>query len=391
MDNDNESNNENMELSPEEFYSYNYCENLEINEKNLVAKGKGKIHEEIIQLYSELKSAIHPSFIKAKFTNENEEIIESIREISFVNVRIDKYTIHILFSFLQKMKIISLILNSNFLTIKNLELIFNSLLTVPNHIFNLNFEWNSKLCLDNGKEIKINELNTLKEEDNKIFNLIISIFEPEMSRLESISFRGNYIGNEMGQKIFNLMKENTNIRILNLYKNNLSNDCLKNIGEMFLYNRKLQELNLGGNFFNDKTIEYIKDYIGIYELDTQGYENILKLMEEKKQIMESNKKINKNSKPKVLPKEVPFVDEIKDVQISEEEVKHYKVRNDTIQKLDFINNPNMTQKSFNDLLYLVDNTSNLILFLDLRKYDKDSVLKMIDINGPYCNRIYLYK
>ena len=56
-----------------------------------------------------------------------------------------------------------------------------------------------------------------------------------------------------------------------------------------------------------------------------------------------------------------------------------------------MNNPKMTQKSFDDLLYLIDNTTNLILYLDLRKYNKDSVLKMIDINYPYCNRIYLYK
>ena len=135
----------------------------------------------------------------------------------------------------------------------------------------------------------------------------------------------------------------------------------------------------------------IKNYIGIYLLDAEGYEKILKLIEEKNQIIEANKKINKNAKPKILPKEVPFVDEIKDEVINEEEVKHYRVRNDTIQKIDFMNNPNMTQKSFDDLLYLVDNTNNLILYLDLRKYNKESVLKMIDINGPYCDRIYLYK
>ena len=135
----------------------------------------------------------------------------------------------------------------------------------------------------------------------------------------------------------------------------------------------------------------MKDYIGIYELDAEGYEKMLKLIKEKNQILEFNKKNNKNSKPKILLKEVPFVDEIKDEVISEDEVKHYRVRNDTIQKIDFMNNPNMTQKSFEDLLYLVDNTNNLILYLDLRKYDKDSVLKMIDINGRYFDRIYLYK
>jgi hypothetical protein len=384
MDNDNESNNENMELSPEEFYSYNYCENLEINEKNLVAKGKGKIHEEIIQLYSELKSAIHPSFIKAKFTNENEEIIESIREISFVNVRIDKYTIHILFSFLQKMKIISLILNSNFLTIKNLELIFNSLLTVPNHIFNLNFEWNSKLCLDNGKEIKINELNTLKEEDNKIFNLIISIFEPEMSRLESISFRGNYIGNEMGQKIFNLMKENTNIRILNLYKNNLSNNCLDDLCQMLLYNRHLLELNIGGNLFDDKTINKMKENIGLFEMnenELKEYEELVKLKEEN---LNFNKK-NKNNK-KVELKEIPFVDEMKVI-----EGKSFIIKNDVISKIDIIQNEGITQNTFNDLIYMIDNTNDLIFCIDLLKYNRESITKILDPNDKYMSRFFLCK
>ena len=384
MDNDNESNNENMELSPEEFYSYNYCENLEINEKNLVAKGKGKIHEEIIQLYSELKSAIHPSFIKAKFTNENEEIIESIREISFVNVRIDKYTIHILFSFLQKMKIISLILNSNFLTIKNLELIFNSLLTVPNHIFNLNFEWNSKLCLDNGKEIKINELNTLKEEDNKIFNLIISIFEPEMSRLESISFRGNYIGNEMGQKIFNLMKENTNIRILNLYKNNLSNNCLDDLCQMLLYNRHLLELNIGGNLFDDKTINKMKENIGLFEMnenELKEYEELVKLKEEN---LNFNKK-NKNNK-KVELKEIPFVDEMKVI-----EGKSFIIKNDVITKIDIIQNEGITQNTFNDLIYMIDHTNDLIFCIDLLKYNRESITKILDPNDNYMSRFFLCK
>ena len=384
MENENENINENMELSPEEFYSYNYCENLEVNEKNLISKGKGKINEEIIQLYSELKSAIHPSFIKAKFTNENEEIIDSIREISFVNVRIDKYTIHILFNFLQKMKIISLILNSNFLTITNLELIFNSLLTVPNHIFNLNFEWNSKLCLDNGKEIKINELNTLKEEDNKIFNLIISIFEPEMSRLESISFRGNYIGNEMGQKIFNLMKENTNIRILNLYKNNLSNNCLDDLCQMLLFNRTLLELNIGGNLFDDKTISKMKENIGLFEMnenELKEYEELVKLKEEN---LNFNKK-NKNNK-KVELKEIPFVDEMKVI-----EGKSFIIKNDVISKIDIIQNEGITQNTFNDLIYMIDNTNDLIFCIDLLKYNRESITKILDPNDKYMSRFFLCK
>ncbi len=383
-ENNNSENSKINELSPEEFWSYNYCEKLEINEKNLIGKGKGKINEEIQQSYDELKSAIHPSFIKAKLLNEDEEFIDTIREISFINVRIDKYTITILFNLLQKMKIISLILNSNYLTIKNLEMIFNSLLTVPNHIYHLSFEFNSRLCLDNGKEIKINELDTLKEEDNKIFNLIISIFEPEMSRLESISFRGNFIGNEMGQKIFNYMKENTNVKVLNLYKNNLSNNCLDDLCEMLLFNRNLLELNIGGNLFDDKTISKIKENIGLFEMnenELNEYNNLVQLREEN---LNFNKK-NKTNK-KVQLKEIPFVDEMKEI-----DGKSYIIKNDVISKIDIIQNEGITQNSFDDLLYMIDNTNDLIFCIDLQKYNKESISKILDPSGKYMSRFFLCK
>ncbi len=383
-ENNNSENSKINELSPEEFWSYNYCEQLEINEKNLIGKGKGKINEEIQQSYDELKSAIHPSFIKAKLLNEDEEFIDTIREISFINVRIDKYTITILFNLLQKMKIISLILNSNYLTIKNLEMIFNSLLTVPNHIYHLSFEFNSRLCLDNGKEIKINELDTLKEEDNKIFNLIISIFEPEMSRLESISFRGNFIGNEMGQKIFNYMKENTNVKVLNLYKNNLSNNCLDDLCEMLLFNRNLLELNIGGNLFDDKTISKIKENIGLFEMnenELNEYNNLVQLREEN---LNFNKK-NKTNK-KVQLKEIPFVDEMKEI-----DGKSYIIKNDVISKIDIIQNEGITQNSFDDLLYMIDNTNDLIFCIDLQKYNKESISKILDPSGKYMSRFFLCK
>lgn len=430
---------------PETFWNYNYCNSTEINEKTLAGiKIKGKLTEELEVLYSTyLKSAIHPSLLKVvqkideeeeierekekeiqakkallkqnnkkpssevpeelankeeMMTNEEEEIPDKvIKEIIFNSIRIDQNTIKFLFLILPKTTISSLKTSSNSLTLNNFNILIDSLIHKPNNIYSFRFEWNDFLINEenNNQKMIFSEMNLdqpIPSEINFMKHLKL-LFAPDVKecKLEAISFRGCFLGNQLINELLPLLKDNQNLLILNLYKNNLSNDCLKNIGEMFLFNRKLQEINLGGNFFNDKTIEYIKDYIGIYELDNEGYENILKLMEEKKQILESNKKINKSSKPKVLPKEVPFVDEIKDVQISEEEIKHYKVRNDTIQKIDFINNPNMTQKSFNDLLYLVDNTSNLILYLDLRKYDKESVLKMIDINGPYCNRIYLYK
>lgn len=435
---------------PEDFWNYNYCNNTDINDKTLAGiKIKGKLVEELSNLYTTyLKSAIHPSLLKVSKqldeeeeiekekekqrkelekkqsqnqkkpselvedtkrtllnvnkeegeTNEEEEVTEKeLKEIIFNSIRIDQNTIKFLFLMLPKTPIVSLKTSYNNLTLKNFNLLIDSLIHKPNNIYSFRFEWNDYLINEenNNQKMIFSEMNLdqpIPSEINFMKHLKL-LFAPDTKdcKLEAISFRGCFLGNQLMNELLPLLKDNQNLLVLNLYKNNLSNDCLKNIGEMFLYNRKLQEINLGGNLFNDDTIKYLKDYIGIYELNAEGYEKMLKLIEEKNQVLEFNKKINKNSKPKVSPKEVPFVDEIKDEVISEEEVKHYRVRNDTIQKIDFMNNPNMTQKSFDDLLYLVDNTNNLILYLDLRKYNKESVLKMIDINGPYCDRIYLYK
>ena len=438
---------------PKEFWNYNYCNNIEVNDKNLAGyKIKGKLTEELQALYSTyLKSAIHPSLLKVfqkldeeeeiekekeklnspipkkepekkqiiskkllekeeikspmnvnkedEESDEEEEEIEEkvIKEIIFNSIRIDQNTLKFLFLILPHTPIVSLKASSNSLTLKNFNLLIDSLIHKPNNIYSFRFEWNDYLINEenNNQKMIFSEMNLdqpIPSEINFMKNLKL-LFAPDIKdcKLEAISLRGCFLGNQLMNELLPLLKDNQNLLVLNLYKNNLSNDCLKNLGEMFLYNRKLKEINLGGNIFNDETIEYLKNYIGIYELNNEEYEKMLKLIEEKNQILEANKKINKNVKAKILPKEVPFVDEIKDEVISEEIVKHYKIRNDTIQKIDFMNNPNMTQKSFNNLLYLIDNTTNLILYLDLRKYDKDCVLKMIDINGPYCNRIYLYK
>ena len=445
----------NETFCPETFWNYNYCNNTEINDKILAGiKIKGKITEELENLYSTyLKSAVHPSLLKVaqkldeedelekekekqniiqkketerklatskkiitldenkasmnivkeddeeKVNEEQEEIEEKvIKEIIFNSIRIDQNTIKFLFLTLPRTPIVSLKTSYNNLTLKNFNLLIDSLIHKPNNIYCFRFEWNDFLINEenNNQKMIFSEMNLdqpIPSEINFMKHLKL-LFAPDTKdcKLEAISFRGCFLGNQLINELLPLLKDNHNLLVLNLYKNNLSNECIKNLGEMFLHNRKLKEINLGGNLFNDETIEYLKKYIGIYELDKEGYEKILKLIEEKNQAIEINKKLSKNiSKTKSTIKEVPFVDEIKDEVISEEEVKHYKVRNDTIQKIDFMNNPNMTQKSFNDLLYLVDNTTNLILYLDLRKYDKDCVLKMIDINGPYCNRIYLYK
>ena len=402
---------------PNEFWNYNYCNEIELDPKVLSGiKFKGKLLEEIENLYSTyLKSAVHPCLkkiikeIDEEENDENKSNIEeegtikedekkvNIKELIFNAIRIDQNTIKFMFLFLDKTKIVSLKLSNNNLTLKNFNLLINDLIYTSNNIYSFRFEWNDFLINEenNNQKMIFNEMDLsqpIQSEINFMKHLKL-LFSPEVkeNKLESISFRGCFLGNQLMNELLPLIKDNQNLLILNLYKNNLSNEILPSLSNMFLFNRKLKEINLGGNFFDDKTITHLKSYIGAYELSQEEYEKILKLIEERNNIIENNKKMNKSTKNKSAPKEVPFVDEIKEKIISEENVKHYIIKNDTIEKIDFMNNPNMTQKSFNDLLYLIDHTTNLILYLDLRKYDKDSVLKMIDINGPYSNRIYLYK
>ena len=402
---------------PNEFWNYNYCNEKELDPKVLSGiKFKGKLLEEIENLYSTyLKSAVHPCLkkiikeIDEEENDENKSNIEeegtikedekkvNIKELIFNAIRIDQNTIKFMFLLLDKTKIVSLKLSNNNLTLKNFNLLINDLIYTSNNIYSFRFEWNDFLINEenNNQKMIFNEMDLsqpIQSEINFMKHLKL-LFSPEIkeNKLESISFRGCFLGNQLMNELLPLIKDNQNLLILNLYKNNLSNEILPSLSNMFLFNRKLKEINLGGNFFDDKTITHLKSYIGAYELSQEEYEKILKLIEERNNIIENNKKMNKSTKNKSAPKEVPFVDEIKEEIISEENIKHYIIKNDTIEKIDFMNNPNMTQKSFNDLLYLIDHTTNLILYLDLRKYDKDSVLKMIDINGPYSNRIYLYK
>jgi hypothetical protein len=400
---------------PSEFWNYNHCNEIEVDPKALSGiKFKGKLYEELQNLYTTfLNSAVHPCLIKIiqeideeeNDENKNKEEEEeddnnnkNIKELIFNAIRIDQNTIKFMFMILPKTTIVSLKISNNNLTLNNFNLLIDNLINKPNNIYCFKFEWNDFLINEenNNQKMIFNEMNLsqpISSEINFMKHLKL-LFSPEIkeNKLECISFRGCFLGNQLMNELLPLLKENQTLLILNLYKNNLSNEIITNLGDMFLFNRKLKEINLGGNYFDDKTIEYLKNYIGAYELSKEEYEKMLKLIEERDNIIEHNKKINtKNSKIKEKPKEVPFVDEIKEEIISEDNIKYYLIKNDTIQKIDFMNNPNMTQKSFEDLLYMIDHNKNLILYLDLRKYNKESVLKMIDINGPYCDRIYLYK
>jgi hypothetical protein len=381
-----EKNEISLNLNPMEIWDYNYCSNLDFSEKNLsTLKLKNKTKEDIEYFYSEIiHSAIHPSLKKLLINDEN-EILEKIHELKFINTKIDLCTIYFTFLILPKLKITSINFTNNHLTLNNFELILNELLEKPNNIYSFNFEWNEKIYLDekDKKGFSFNNLNLSKENDNKIFTLLTDLFLEDNSKLEAISLRGCFIGNQTARKIFEYLKDNKNLIILNLFKNNLTTRLIDNLGEMFLYNRTLEEINLGGNFFDDEAIETLKNFIGEFEMNENEIEEYNKILNEKNEAIEFNKK-NKNNK-KVALKEIPFVDEMK-----EENNKKIRVRNGTIQKIDFMGNK-ITQKSFDNFIFMIENTKNLIFNLDLTIFNKESVLKLIDQNGKFFNRVFLCK
>ena len=67
-------------------------------------------------------------------------------------------------------------------------------------------------------------------------NIIYRLFEPSPNnKLEAISLRGNYLGNKIISHIFDLLKNNTTLRVLNIYKNNLTSECANSFCQMVLF------------------------------------------------------------------------------------------------------------------------------------------------------------
>lgn len=385
-----------MNISPKEIWQFKYCNEFDLKQQTIQSfKSKGAINEDIIHFYEEImQSAVHPSIIKSGLTSAE---WSSVNNIVFNNIKVDINTIKILNFFLAKLKVVDIKFSNNNLPITTLDLIVNDMFTTSNNLYSFNFEWNNMMLNDKGKQVNIAENVIFKKDDEgkdiidedkqqiiNAQNIIYRLFEPSPNnKLEAISLRGNYLGNKMITHIFDLLKNNTTLRVLNIYKNNLTSECANSFCQMVLFNRHLEEINLGGNNITDDFIFKIKDFMGEYEMTPEEVEEYENKVKEKEEIIAFNAK-NKNNK-KVEIKEIPFLDEVR-----KEEEKTIKVRNNTLRKIDFMQNK-LSQKSFDDILYILDHNKELIVVLDLMKYSKESIEKIIDPNGKYLNQIFLAK
>ena len=385
-----------MNISPKEIWQFNYCNDFDLKQQTLQSfKSKGAINEDIIHFYEEImQSAVHPSIIKSGLTSAE---WSNVKNVVFNNIKVDINTIKILNFFLAKLKVVEIKFSNNNLPITTFDLIVNDMFTTSNNLYSFNFEWNNMMLNDKGDKVNIAEnvifktdekgKDIIDEDKQQIINaqnIIYRLFEPSPNnKLEAISLRGNYLGNKIISHIFDLLKNNTTLRVLNIYKNNLTSECANSFCQMVLFNRNLEEINLGGNSITDEFIFKIKDFMGEYEMTHEEVEEYENKVKEKEEIIAFNAK-NKNNK-KVELKEIPFVDEVR-----KEEDKTIKIRNNTLRKIDFMQNK-LSQKSFDDILYILDHNKELIVVLDLMKYNKEGIEKIIDPNGKYLNQIFLAK
>ena len=385
-----------MNISPKEIWQFNYCNDFDLKQQTLQSfKSKGAINEDIIHFYEEImQSAVHPSIIKSGLTSAE---WSNVKNVVFNNIKVDINTIKILNFFLAKLKVVEIKFSNNNLPITTFDLIVNDMFTTSNNLYSFNFEWNNMMLNDKGDKVNIAENVIFKKDEKRkdiidedkqqiinAQNIIYRLFEPSPNnKLEAISLRGNYLGNKIISHIFDLLKNNTTLRVLNIYKNNLTSECANSFCQMVLFNRNLEEINLGGNSITDEFIFKIKDFMGEYEMTHEEVEEYENKVKEKEEIIAFNAK-NKNNK-KVELKEIPFVDEVR-----KEEDKMIKIRNNTLRKIDFMQNK-LSQKSFDDILYILDHNKELIVVLDLMKYNKEGIEKIIDPNGKYLNQIFLAK
>ena len=85
--------------------------------------------------------------------------------------------------------------------------------------------------------------------------------------------------------------------------------------------------------------------------------------------------------------EVPHIDEIKEV-----DGVNYRVRNDVIKLFNLSQN-NFTEKSFEDLIGILDGLNDVMITVDFKTYTQEQkdILEDVNNNKNYANRIYLLK
>ena len=329
----------------------------------------------------------HPA-LKAKQGTEESPML------SFNNVLVDINTIKIIFYLFPSSKITTLKFSQNNFNLKTLECLVTYLLTKPNNIYNLTYEWNDKISIEGKlysyKDILTGVINQKEHEKEflilkKSQDILTNLITKVPNRLEALCLRGDLIGDETAIKIFNGLKNELNyLRILNLFKNELTDNCIKVLGETLLVNRRLEEINLGNNHLTDLSMNILKTNYGKFEMNETDLEEYKKAEKERQDIIKQNTKLKASKKPEL---EVPFLDEMRNI-----DGINYRIKNDVL-KLFSLSQNNFTEKSFEDLIGILDGLNDAMITVDYKTYTEEQRNILNDKNNPknYANRIYLLK
>ena len=367
-------------LKSKKFWSYEVCEKFNITEEMLNNyKKKGKFYEDGMYFYEQIGTGAHPA-IKA-----TQGTVPTV--ISFQNVLVDLNTLKILFMLLSSSKVTTLRFSSNKFNLPNLEFMIDSLLNKPNGVYNLTYEWNDKFIID-GIEYSFNDINNTVDEKllndlKKTEDLIVSLVTKSPNKLEALCLRGDMIGDKIAIQIFEGLKDpNSTLRILNLFRNNLTNECIKSFSEMLIVNRKLEEINFGRNYLTDESLDLIKENYGLFPMTPEEVEEYNNINKERQEIIKKNEKLRASKKPEL---EVPYLDEMKEINGT-----NYRVKNNSLKIINLIQNK-FTGNSFENIKTLLDGNDDLLMTVDYKLYSEEQRNVFTDVNGKYVNRLYLLK
>ena len=373
-------------LKSRKFWAYEPCQSFELKQEIFDNyKMKGKFHDDVQYFYDVIGIAPHPCFKIKQIKSENGTPISELTSLEILNSKVDINTLKIIFFLLPHTKIYNLKLISNDWDIDNLEFFITSLLEKSNNIYNLSFEWNDKLNV-NGTIISIKSKNDVRNY-GEIFTrekkLLCKLFQNN-SKLEGICLRADFIGDETAIQIFNILEKNTTVKKLNLFYNNLTPKCFDAFCQMLLANRKLEDINLGKNFFNDDCIEKLIDYIGKFPMTQEEVVEYNKKTKEREKIIALNaaNAKAKNKKPEI---EVPFLYEM---QLIDDQ--YYTVKNKDLKIINLMHN-SLTDKCYDNLIKIFEISPDMFITIDNKILTDEHKNTFLDKKSQYYDKIYFSK
>jgi hypothetical protein len=364
-------------MKAKKFWSYDMSQIFDLKQETLDNhRSKGRIYEDINALFDLMGMTAHPGL---KPTKEYSEPIV----FSFENIQVDINTLKILFAILPSSKVTCLKFNRNNFSYKNLEFLIDNLLKGKNNIYSFVFEWNNRVRYDeflmdlNESEIKIN----INEQDQtnllKIKTCICKL--ATSPKIEALCFRGNNLGDDAVLMLFEHLKTNNVLRMLNLYLNNLSTKTMEGLCALLSQNKRLEDINLGRNEFTDSDLSMLREHIGKIPMTTEDIENHNKKLKDRDAIIEKNKKLKIQKKPEEALPVIPDIENI--------DGKFFFVKNTKLRNLNLIQNC-FTGDCVNTLTDILDNNPELNIAIDEKIFDREDRDKL---RSKYSIRLYLTK